>query len=152
MKTVIIYVSLTHANTKRVARAMAGVLDAALLEPEEVDVATLSANDLIGFGSGIYYNRFYKRLRDFIKGLPAFDNKKAFLFATNGHGKAPYRPIEKLLSEKGFNVVGTFSCPGYNTWFLAGLLGRQNRGRPNAEDFEQAEAFAKGLKEKYQGS
>jgi flavodoxin len=145
-----IYVSVSHGNTKRVAKVMAEVLDATLLEPEEVDVATLSEYDLIGFGSGVYYDRFYKRLRNFIKELPTFENKKVFLFATVGYGKAPFRPVEKLLSEKRFNIVGTFSCLGYNTWLLAKLFGRQNKGRPNAEDFKQAEEFAKGLKGRYQ--
>ena len=148
MKTLIIYVSISQANTKRVAKVMAEILDATLLEPEEVDVSTLSEYDLIGFGSGIYYNRSYKRLRNFIKELPAFKNKKAFLFATGGHKKIPTKPMEKLLLKKGVDIAGTFSCQGYNTWFLAKLFGVQNKGRPNAEDFKQAEEFAKSLKEK----
>ena len=150
MKTLIIYVSISHANTKRIAKAMAEILDAPLLEPEEVDVSTLAEYDLLGFGSGIHYNRFYKRLRNFIKELPAFKNKKAFLFATGGHEEIPFRPMEKLLVKKGFDIVGTFSCLGYNTWFLSRLFGRQRKGRPNAYDFEQAAQFAKSLKEKFE--
>ncbi|MCK4782441.1 MAG: flavodoxin family protein [Desulfobacteraceae bacterium] len=152
MKTLIIYVSLQNANTKRIAKAIAEVLDATLLEPEEIDMSTLQDYDLIGLGSGIYYGRFYKRLRNFVKQLPTCKNTKAFLFATIGHGEAPYKPIKKLLAEKGVEVVGEFSCLGFNTWLLAGLFGRQNKGRPNAEDFERAREFAKSLKVKYQAA
>jgi len=152
MKTLIIYVSVLHTNTKRIAKVMAEVLDATLLEPEEVDVSTLPEYDLVGFGSGIYYNRFYKRLRNFVNELLIFDHKRAFLFATGGHKEMPSKPMEKLLLEKGFDIVGEFYCRAYNTWFLARLFGLQNKGRPNAEDFKQAEEFAKSLKEKYQGS
>lgn len=150
MKTLIIYVSVHHANTKRVSKAIAEVLDATLLEPEEIDVSTLQDYDLIGLGSGIYYGRFYKRLRNFVKQLPICKNTKAFLFVTTGHGEAPSKPIKKLLAEKGVEVVGEFSCLGFNTWLLSGLFGRQNKGRPNAEDFERAREFAKSLKVKYQ--
>jgi len=37
---------------------MAETLGATLLEPEEIDKSTLQDYDLIGFGSGIYYNRW----------------------------------------------------------------------------------------------
>ena len=148
MKTLIIYVSIYQENTKKVAEAMAEVFDTSLLEPEEVRLDTLSEYDLIGFGSGIYWGRFYKRLRNFIKELPNFQNKKAFIFGTCGHNEIPYKPIEKLLLKKGFNVVGKFSCLGFNTFFLSRILGRVNKGRPNGEDFDRAKKFAEGLKEK----
>jgi flavodoxin len=101
MKTLIIYVSIYQENTKKVAEAMAEVLDASILEPEDVRLDTLSEYDLIGFGSGIYWGRFYKMLRNFIKELPNFQNKKAFIFGTCGHNEIPYKPIEKLLLKKG---------------------------------------------------
>jgi flavodoxin len=148
LKTLIIYVSIYQENTQKIAEAMAEVLDSSLLEPEEVRLDTLSEYDLIGFGSGIYWGRFYKRLRNFIKELPNFQNKKAFIFGTCGHNEIPYKPIQKLLLKKGFNVVGKFSCLGFNTFFLSRILGRVNKGRPNREDFEQAKKFAEGLKEK----
>ena len=150
MNTLIVYVSVSHANTKRIAKVMAEILDATLLEPEEVDVSTLPEYDLIGFGSGIYYNRIYKRLRHFANGLPIFDHKRAFLFATGGRKDISFGPMQKLLVKKGFDIVGEFYCRAYDTWFLARLFGLQNKGRPNADDFKQAEEFAKSLKEKLQ--
>ncbi len=151
MKTLIIYVSIYQANTQKIAKVMAEVLNATLLEPEYVEANTLKDYDLIGFGSGIYYNRFYKRLRNFIKELPVYEDKKAFLFATCGHGEMPSKPIEKILAKKGFNIIGKFSCFGYNTWFLAKFSRRQHKGKPDSEDFKRAREFAKGLKERYGG-
>ena len=151
MKTLIIYVSIQQANTQKIARVMADVLNATLLEPEYVEIGTLKDYDLIGFGSGIYYNRFYKRLRNFIKELPVYEDKKAFLFATCGHDEMPSKPIEKMLTKKGFNIIGEFSCFGYNTWFLAPFFRRQHKGKPDSEDFQRAKEFVKSLKEKYGG-
>jgi len=152
MKTLIIYVSIYQANTQKIAKAMAEVLNATLLEPEYVDVNTLQDYDLIGFGSGIYYNRFYKRLRKFIRELPVYEDKKAFLFATCGHEEMPSKPIQKILTKKGLNIIGKYSCFGYNTWFLAKFLGRQYKGKPDSEDFQRAKKFAEDLKETYRVS
>ena len=109
MKTLIIYVSVLYTNTKQVAKTMAEVLDARLLEPEEVDIETLSEYDMIGFGSGIYWGRFYKRLRNYIKELPSFHNKKVFIFGTCGHNEIPSKSIEKMLKKKMNQVFGMFS-------------------------------------------
>jgi flavodoxin len=146
MKTLIICVSIYQANTRKIAQTMAETLNAALLEPEEVEVDTLNNYDIIGFGSGIYWGRFYKRLRNFVKELPASPEKKAFLFSTYGHGEPPYKSLEKLLQKKGYTIVGKFSCLGYNTFFLSRFLGRLNKGRPNTEDYKRAREFAESLK------
>ena len=152
MKTLIIYVSVHKGNTKKVASAMADVLNAQLLEPEEVDIDTLSEYDLIGLGSGIYWGRFYKRLRNFVKKLPTFQNKKVFIFSTIGmlgHEKSPFKSTEKQLIKKGFTIVGNYSCLGFNTFFLSLIIRRlSNEGRPSIKDLEQAREFAKNLKDK----
>ena len=149
MKTLIIYVSVLYTNTKQVAKTMAEVLDAPLLEPEEVELNTLGEYDLIGFGSGVYMGRFYKRLRSFVKNLPNFQDKKAFVFGTCGHNEIPSKSIEKMLKKKGFTIVGKYSCLGFNTFFLSRFIGRSNEGRPSPEDLERAREFARGLKEKF---
>lgn len=146
MKTLIICASVYQNNTYKIAEAMAEVLDAAVLEPENVDVSSLKDYDLIGFGAGIYWGRFYKRFRKFIKKLPALDDKKVFLFGTNGHGEMPFKPVEKRLQKKGCIVIDKFSCLGYNTFFLSRFTGRSNVGRPDAEDFKRAGEFAESLK------
>ena len=151
MKALIVYVSISHANTKRIAKRMAEVLDAELLEPEEIDVNTISDYDLIGFGSGIYWGRFYKRLRNFIRQLPVYENKKAFTFATCGE-RAPLNWLEKQLAKKGFDVIGSYSCLGYCTFILSRLLRRTNRGKPNEEEFQKAEEFATSLKDYFKES
>jgi len=48
MDGLIVCVSVSHRNTRKVADAMADVLDACVVEPEEVDDAMLEASDLAG--------------------------------------------------------------------------------------------------------
>src|SRR5665647_1633995 len=56
---------------------------------------------------------------------------------------------KKLLMNRGFSIVGDFSCKGWTTWGPLKLFGGTNKGRPNEEDLEEARVFARGLKEKY---
>ena len=53
MKTVIVYTSVHHQNTEKVAKVMAEELEADLVPTMEGQPGMLAACDLVGFGSGI---------------------------------------------------------------------------------------------------
>jgi flavodoxin len=150
MKTLIIYVSTAHGNTEKVARAMAHTLKAKLARPHEVDLDGLGDWDLIGFGSGIYAQRPHSRLLNLVAKLPIQKDKKAFLFFTAG-AKSDFllrrftRPLKDRLLEKGFRVIGEFSCPGLDVFGPLRLIGGINKGRPNEEDLAQARRFVRSL-------
>ena len=147
-----IYISVHHGNTEKVARSMANILDADLLQVQQVDADMLERYDLIGFGSGIYFGRHHESLLDFVSQLPVVRNRKAFVFSTSGLRKIPLvhdfdRPLKRRLQQKGFDIIGQFSCRGLDTYRATGLVGGINRGRPNTEDLKQAEGFATGLRD-----
>ena len=151
MKVLIIYISVHHGNTEKVAKAMANILDAALLEVKQADASMLEQYDLIGFGSGIYFGRHHDGLLDFVDKLSMLRNKKAFIFSTSGLRKIRFfhdfdKPLKERLQRKGFDIIGEFSCRGLDTYRATKLVGGINRGRPNAKDLKQAEDFARGLK------
>jgi flavodoxin len=163
VKSLIVCVSVEHGNTREVVDAMADVLGATIMEPEEIeDFQFLSEYDLIGFGAGIYYGFHHKRLRNFIKGLPLNNSQKAFLVTTNGVRSKLYmkmlniniNSLKKQLQKKGFDIVGDFSCGGISDWAFFKLIGGISKGRPNAEDLENAKKFTKRLmpKGKYERS
>lgn len=147
----IVCVSVSHGNTARVARAMADVLHAEVRAPEEVDPAMLGEYDLVGFGSGIYYSSAHPRLRDLVEALPDADGAgpAAFVFTTSGQGRAQHlpwqRPISGVLGGKGYDVLGSFDCRGYDTWLPLRLVGGVGRGHPDADDLDRARAFALDL-------
>jgi flavodoxin len=152
MKALMIYISVHHGNTEKVAQSMANILDADLLQVQQVDADMLERYDLIGFGSGIYFGRHHESLLDLVNQLPVVRNKKAFVFSTSGLRKIPLvhdfdRPLRRRLQRKGFDIIGQFSCRGLDTYRATGFVGGINRGRPNAEDLKQAEDFARGLRD-----
>jgi flavodoxin len=146
MKSLIVCVSKSHGNTRRVADRMAEVLDAEVVAPESVDPETLHQYDLIGFGSGIYYMTVDARLRDLIRRLSTVDHIRAFTFFTSGAREVPLldysKPVRKGLESKGFEVIGSFSCRGFDTVGPFGFIGGINRGRPNDHDLDRAAEFA----------
>jgi flavodoxin len=150
MKTLIIYISVHHGNTEKVAKVMANILEADLLQMAQVNANLLEQYDLIGFGSGIYFGKHHKSLLDFVASLPMLRNKKAFIFSTSGLRKMRFihdfnKPLEEKLQQKGFNIIGKFSCRGFDTSRAAMIVGGINKGRPNVKDFKQAEDFARGF-------
>ena len=150
MKTLIVYASVHHRNTEKIAKAMAEELGADLVPIGQAQPETLTAYDLIGFGSGIYAGKFHHALLRFVEMLPTVAEKQAFLFSTCGiRGTQWHAAFKELLANRGFSVVGEFSCKGWDTVSFLKLFGGINKGRPNEEDLEEARRFAMGLKEKY---
>ncbi|MEU7046291.1 flavodoxin domain-containing protein [Streptomyces varsoviensis] len=156
MKAVIVCVSVSHGNTRRVADSMAEVLGAKVVSPEEADVGELGQADIVGFGSGVFYGRLHPRLTGFVRSLPGVsapsggERRGAFVFATSGLPELPLvfsyaRPLSQLLQGKGFEVDATFSCRALDTWAPFKPLGGLNKHRPNAADIAAARAFAGGL-------
>jgi flavodoxin len=151
MKALIIYISVHHGNTEKVAKVMANILDADLLKVKQVNVIMLEQYDLIGFGSGIYVGKHHKSLLDFVDKLPVIRNKKAFIFSTSGLRRIRFihnfdEPLKEKLQRKGFDIIGEFSCRGFDTSWAAMIVGGINRNRPNTKDLKQVEDFARGLK------
>jgi len=152
LKALLIYVSVHHGNTEKVAISMVNILSADLLQVKQADAAKIEQYDLVGFGSGVYFGKHHASLLDFVDGLPMVRNKKAFIFSTSGLRKIPLvhdfdKPLRERLQRKGFDVIGEFSCRGFDTSRAAMILGGINRGRPNARDLQQADDFARRLKD-----
>lgn len=154
MKTLIIFTSVHHKNTEKVAKVMAAELEADVVPTADAHPDSLKAYDLIGFGSGIFYGEMHKTLLKYVESLSAVTGKRAFVFSTCGimwgmGGTKKHAPLKQMLENRGFSVLGDFSCLGWDTVGPLRYVGGINRGRPNARDLENARAFARRLKEEY---
>lgn len=147
MSAIIVYVSIHHKNTEKIAKAIAEVLNAELVKPWEVKPEELLKYDLIGFGSGIYYWKHHRALFKLINNLPEVKGKKAFIFSTAGIS-IPFinhRKLRRALRRKGFEIVGELSCRGWDTNGWLAKIGGISKGHPNEKDLEKARRFAKKL-------
>jgi flavodoxin len=152
MKKLIVYISVHHNNTEKIARVFANILESDIKNLKQIDSNSLSAYDLIGFGSGIYFFKHHKSLLEFVNRLPQSNNKKAFIFSTSGITRIKilirHGPLKTILRSKGFEITGEFNCAGFDTVGPLRIIGGINKGRPNEKDLKEAEVFAKNLKEK----
>jgi len=156
MKSALICISTHHGNTEKIANAMADALGAPVLRPENTTIQSLTECDVIGFGSGIYFMKHHKNLLNLIGKLPFMKNKKAFIFSTAGVSdrlveknlSKNHRALRNKLIDKGFEIIGEFSCCGYMKRGWYHLQGSRNNGRPNEDDIRKAREFATSLKAK----
>jgi len=154
VKSLVIVFSYHHNNTEKIANAIANVLGAEVKTPDQVYPEKLREYDLIGFGSGIYGATFDPTMLTLADRLSSAAGKKAFLFSTYGApGFAVTRnfvadnhaEIRDKLKLKGYTVIGEFGCAGWNTNSFLKYFGGLNKGRPDADDLRNAEAFAREM-------
>jgi flavodoxin len=147
MKTVIVYASVHHQNTEKVAKVMAEELGADLVPVGNAQPEMFAAYDLVGFGSGIYFMKHHKTLLRFVDLLPPVTRKRAFVFSTSGDGRLKnHASLKEKLVNRGFSIVDEFCCKGWDTVGPLKLFGGINKGKPDENDLAAARAFARGLK------
>ncbi len=113
MKTAIVYASVHPGNTKIIVDEIATEQEVELVDATQMKEKDLSGYDLIGFASGIYYGKFHQVVLNFASvNLP--QDKKVFLICTYG-GKTAFQSMETILEGKHADLVGKFSCKGYDT-------------------------------------
>ena len=146
MKIAIIYKSVHKGNTKKIAEALSEVLNAELFDIKDFDAKTLDNYDLFGLGSGIFFNKHHDQIMKFAKDLPETRDKKVFVFSTSGVGGESLNfNLKQILEKKGYKIVGSFGCKGFDAYGPFILFGGMNKDRPNQEDIDKAKQFAKTL-------
>ena len=147
MKTIILYYSNHHGNTKKLVDAIAAS------DPENVeilDVTTAGPKDLsgyewIGVASGIYAGNFGKPILNYMKeNLP--EGKNVFILFTSAFNMDSLSSsARKVIEEKKCHVMGQYNCPGYNTFGPFKLMGGTAKGHPTKEELDRAVKFYKNL-------
>ena len=137
----IIYHSEHHGNTKKIAKAMAEKINADILKAADVNLNKFEEYDIVGFGSGVYNGKLHKELSEILIKLSQQDDKKAFIFSTTGsktYSSMAHERFRPMLEDKGFEIIGEFSCLGFDTALTKEGI---NKGRPNKQDIKDAEDF-----------
>jgi flavodoxin len=115
--TLICLASFHHHNTGKIAKEIASVLDAPIVNPQYINVDNIADYKLIGFGSGIYDQKHHKMLLDLVDTLTFVEGKKVFIFSTSGVSREtaiknsiedPHTALREKLKSKGCIVVGVY--------------------------------------------
>ena len=145
MKTAIVYYSRHHGNTKKLIDAIAAEYDVTAIDASETKTADLSAYDMVGFASGIYYSKFHKSVLEFAeKNLP--EGKNVFFLYTYGAEKKGYTAaITASVKKHGAKSLGEYGCYGFNTFGPFKLIGGIAKGHPDDGELKSAVSFFHNL-------
>lgn len=147
MKTVLIYASTHHGNTKKVVDAISSECEIEVVDATKVHEKDIRDYDLIGFASGIFFTKFSEQVLNFARvNLPA--NKDVFFIATAGNPmNGNFNSIADIAKDKKCNERGRFQCKGFDTYGPFKLVGGIQKGHPNESELKAAVEFYKGLQE-----
>ena len=146
MKTAIVYESTHHQNTLKLVQAIREKFPVDTIDVTETESADLTGYDLIGFAAGIAYGKFYPAIEKFAaRCLPA--GKRVFFLYTCGRDSQSYiSSMRETAARKDCQVLGAYSCRGFDTFGPFKLVGGINKGRPNEEDIAGAVRFFEKLR------
>ena len=100
MKSIIIYESTHHGNTKKLVDAIAKKYNVETASVENAGSIDLSGYGRIGLAAGIAFGKFYKRMEEFAAKIPS--GKRAFLLYTCGNPSGGYvKSITRTLESNG---------------------------------------------------
>ena len=141
MKIAIVYYSQHHGNTKKLLDAISELGDVTLIDATQIKCADLSDYDMVGFASGIYFQKFHKTVIEFAScNLP--EDKSVFLIYTCGFKRPVYtKCMKEVIRQKRAKLIGSYGCLGYDTFGPFKLVGGIAKGRPNVYDVQRAVAF-----------
>lgn len=143
MKTVIVFKSEHHKNTYKLVKAIADKYSVDLIDVADVDLNSVDLNkyDKIGFAAGIAFGKFYKEIEKLAsEKLPK--GKDVFLIYTCGSDNGKYtKSMKEIIGSRDCNFVGSYGCPGCDTYGPFKLIGGLNKNRPNEQDVLGAVEF-----------
>lgn len=147
MKTILIYESTHHGNTKKLVDAVAKRYGIRTATVEEAAAMDLSAYDRIGIASGVAFGKFYEATERFMdNSLPK--GKDVFFLYTCGNDSGKYaNSVSAKARARGCRVLGVYGCRGFDTFGPFKLIGGIAKGHPTQSEIDGAVEFYGSLAE-----
>lgn len=145
MKTLIIYESTHHGNTRKLCNAIAAAdKDVTLSEVGKAKIHW-DEYDLIGFASGIAFGKFYAGVTGAAEKIPS--GKRVFFLYTCGRNSRDLSAkIAETVKTRGCTVLGSYGCKGFDSYGPFKLLGGINKNHPDLTECNEAVEFYHRLK------
>ena len=144
MKTILIYESTHHGNTKKLVAERYGIRTATVEEAAAMD---LTAYDRIGIASGVAFGKFYEATERFVddslpKGKEVFFLERPFFHYAGGNDSGKYASsVSAKAAARGCKVLGVYGCRGFDTFGPFKLIGGIVKGHPTQNEIDGAVDF-----------
>lgn len=145
MKTIIIYESTHHGNTKKLVDAICEQFSVESVSIENADKVDFSQYDTVGIASGVAYSKFYKATESFAKEKLPNGKNVFFLFTCGSYSDRYISHISNTVKAKGCQILGSYGCLGFDTFGPFKLVGGIAKGHPTEEEIAGAVKFYENL-------
>lgn len=140
MRSMIVYASRHHGNTKRLVEYLAARYDITLVDAQEISEIDTEEYDLIGFASGMDFGKFYPSVTELAETMAP--GKYVYALYTCARDQGRYgSEIEEIAGQTGSRYLGKYGCKGYNTYGPWKLIGGMNKEHPSEKELQDACAF-----------
>lgn len=142
MKTVIVYHSTHHGNTKKLLDAIKEKHPSVkLVDITRSQIENLGEYDAIGVATGIYFSTFHRVMLKYLdEKLPK--NKRVFAIYTCGAMVKGYaRDVMAYAEKRNCEWLGEYGCLGFDTFGPFKAIGGIAKGHPTQEEIEGAVRF-----------
>ena len=143
-KAIVICETTYHGNTMKLAKVMAKRLQTKVVGFDQALSMDLSSYQIIGLGSGIYFQMHHPKLIQIVNQL---SNQEVFIFSTHGspfRGKYHFK-LKEALRQNNVTLVGEFDTKGYDNTGPFVIFNGGNKGRPHEGDLLKAKRFVMKL-------
>lgn len=150
----IVFSSIHHGNSRRVAETLTAELAADLIPADSAAARDVSSYDLVGIGSGIYFGRHHRLLRSLVSAWQ-YPPRQTFVFSTAGLPflrRLQHGALRRRLRRQQCDILGEFCCRGWDTVGPLWLMGGINRKHPNARDLQRVREFAARMRREFRTS
>lgn len=147
MKTIIVYESTHHGNTKKIVDAISEKFSIKTVSIEKIGSINFDEYDTIGIASGVAFARFYKRTENFVQNILPPKKKVFFIYTYGGYKKMYVSQVTKNAIAKNCEVLGEYGSKGFDTFGPLKLIGGVNKNHPTEKEISNAlEWFEKNVK------
>ena len=134
MNVKVVYFSKT-GNTKKLAERIAVT---AGVHAKDVGNGAAEEADILFLGASVYWAGIDKAVKKYIDELDAQKVKEVVVFSTSALAERGLPEIKKRLEKKEIKVCN-------EDFYCRGQFAALHKGRPNAKDLDEAEAFTKQI-------
>lgn len=146
MKTIIVYESTHHGNTKKLVDAICAKCGIPAVSIENASGVDFAQYDTIGIASGIAFGKFYKATEAFASDKLPEGKSVFFLYTCGANDNDKFaNHITKTVKGKGCKVLGTYHCTGFDTFGPFRLVGGIAKGHPSEDEINGAVKFYESL-------
>lgn len=141
-KSIVLYASVHHGNTKKVVDAMQECQKSDLIDVTKAKDIDISGYDIIIIASGVYFSKPHKSIIEAVNKFHFSDNQKVFLVITTGSNpESTGKKMKEFFEKLNIKIDDVFACKGFDTYGPFKLIGGIAKGCPTEKDLENAKSF-----------